>query len=60
MQTPILAARTVLLRGAAGTPVEASVAILILLLSDVHSVVHRSGGSITVRSDAADTVCSTL
>lgn len=60
MQTPALATRTVLLCGAAGTPVEARVAIFILLLSDVHSVVHRRGGSITVRSDAADAVCSTL
>jgi hypothetical protein len=56
MKTPTLAARTVLLRGAAGTPVEAGVAILVLLLSDVHSVVYRCGGSITVRGDAADAV----
>jgi hypothetical protein len=53
----MLPARMLLLCSAACAPVEAGVTVLVdLLLSDVHGVIHRGGGSTAVRNDAVAAV----
>lgn len=55
--TSSIISRMLILCSAAGAPVEAGVAVLVvLLLSDVHSVVHRGGGSTAVRNYVATVV----
>lgn len=55
--TSIIVSRMLILCSAAGAPVEAGVAVLVvLLLSDVHSVVHRGCCSTALRNDVATVV----